>query len=236
MMHSSPTDRRAAAPSQSRLRAVLLCSAAAAFLSACDTAPLGGGASTTVGLGATSNDLQDDALSGTVVRDEIAPFAATFSGAGSGSQDITVAGEVQDRVVSLEEDGTLVFAPRLRNMTSTPADNTIALIESFTLTGYRGVDVEVFYRSDGAGRVAPATVTRSPDGDRLTFTFSLMEDRTTLASIQGADFPDTHFMSIKTDATEFTTGGTMSLETVVQSFNGRSEQTIDLDVAIPVRP
>ena len=207
------------------------------LLGACGSIPLGGGAPTTVGLGATSNTVQDGALSGTTQRDAILPFSQLFASAGSGSQDITVTGEVQDRVVTLADDGTLVFAPRLRNMTSSPpVGNTIALIESFTLSGYRGVDVEVFYRSDSVGTVAPATVTRSADGDRLTFTFNLNENRTSLDSIQGADFDDTHFMSIKTDATSFTTDGTMEIDASVTSFSGRVNETIALPVAAPVAP
>jgi hypothetical protein len=216
-----------------RVRAVLFGCAGFALLSACGA--------TTATLTPTTNAAQGGALSGTVVRDAIVPFATQLPMAGSANQDVDVAGELQDRVVRLTEGGTLVVAPRLRNLTASLFENTITIIEDITLTGFAGVDVEVFYRTDGVGEVAPMSFTRSADGDELTFTFDIDNDDTSLAAFPrfGSDgnFKETYFLSINTNATEFSTDGAFRIRGFVQSFNGRSDLDVTLTgTAKPVAP
>lgn len=209
--------------------------AAIAILSACGTG------TTTGSPTPTDNELREGDLSGTVVRDEIIPFSATFISGGNVSEDISIAGEVQDRVVRLDSDGTLVFAPRIRNVTAFLSALGVIEIEDITSTGFGLQDVALSYRTDGLGAVRPATFTRSPDGDRITHTFSLLSSDTGLAAA-GQPFTehqleDMRFMWIETGATEFATDGTMTIDVHLQTYNGRREQVIVLtDMAAPVRP
>lgn len=214
------------------LRRLLLASISA-LLSACGA--------TTSTLAPTTNAARGGALSGPVVRDTVVPFATQLPQAAAGGRDVDLSGELQDRVVRLDADGTLVVAPRLRNMTVTIFENTITVVDDITLTGFAGVDVEIFYRTDGLGEVAPATFTRSADGDSLTFTFDIDEEANTLASYpvlsEDRDFRDTYVLSINTNATAFGTNGTVTIRGYVQSFNGRSDLDLTLtETAAPVAP
>ncbi|WP_424965885.1 hypothetical protein [Dinoroseobacter sp. S375] len=209
--------------------------AAIAILSACGTG------TTTGSPTPTDNELREGDLSGTVVRDEIIPFSATFISGGSGNEDLSITGEVQDRVVRLDSDGTLVFAPRIRNVTAVLSEWSVIGIEDVTSTGFGLQDVALSYRTDGLGTVQPATFTRSPDGDRITHTFNLNREETTLGAVgpPGSERQpeDMRFMWIETGATEFTTDGTMTINAWSQSFNGRREQVIVLTgMAAPTLP
>lgn len=116
------------------------------------------------------------------MRDEIIPFSATFIIAGNPSEDISITGEVQDRVVRLDSDDTLVFAPRIRNVTAFLSGLSVINLDEVTSTGSGLQDVTLSYRTDGPGAVQPATFSRSPDGDRITHTFSLFTSETELAA------------------------------------------------------
>ncbi len=147
-------------------------------------------------------------LGGTVLSDALLPFEIRDS-VGS----VLIRGTVQDRVVRSTNTGTLIFAPRLRDLTAPSGD---AWVMHLRVTGYDGVATDVEYRTDGPGQIGPDGVTRSGGaGDQLDF-------RHDPSIILPPDAP--HSLSILTDAGNFGPRGSITIS-AQNDFGGSVFQT-----------
>lgn len=140
----------------------------------------------------TTNDAEGGALAGAVLTDNLIGFTL----------EDYLAGTVQNRVTLADSDGTLTFAPRIRDIVSLIPALEFSVITGFSLTGYGGAETLIEYRTDGLGDDGPESVSRSADGDVLTFRF----DRPALDLTE-----ESYFLSIDTDATAYALTGTMTI-------------------------
>ncbi len=113
----------------------------------------------TVSLSGTTGILSPD-FGGTVICDNLKTFVVRDD-----SGNLVLTGEVQDRVSRSTTLNTLVFRLRVRNL-SGPGG---AQLTGVARTGFRGVPTDVEYFTDGSGQVGPNSVTRSLDGNELSF-------------------------------------------------------------------
>lgn len=117
-----------------------------------------------------------------------------------------VGGEVQNRVIE-NADGDMVFMPRIRETYN--IDGGTFVISEFQLTGYAGFETDVDYRTDGLGDKGFTSVSRSADGDVLTFSF---DDPLYVDAISPPGRrEESLFSSIITNATEYDLSGTMTI-------------------------
>lgn len=149
-----------------------------------------------VNLFGTTNFAQGGALAAVVRNDMLMPFTLSD---GSGGY---MGGIIQNRVTQLNTDSTLVFAPRIRDIIDLASNFEFSVITGFQLTGFSGFSTDIEYRTDGSGDDGPDNVSRSMDGDTLTFRF----DPSHLDLNEESYFP-----SINTDATQFDLSGTMTI-------------------------
>lgn len=134
-------------------------------------------------------------LAGVVQSDPLIPFEIVDA-AGT----VVIRGKLQDRVVLSNNLGTLVFAPRLRELEST--DESAAII-AMRVTGHDGVSTDIDFRTDGLGDVGPSFVSRSSGGgDVLTFRF----DSPAISPPE-----ESLFTSILTDAEHFARTGSTTI-------------------------
>ena len=144
----------------------------------------------------------DPDLAGTVINDNL--ITATFGG-----PLIIARYNVQNRVVRSTNLGSLIFAPRIRD----PFNNGFASrfeIVAFRLTGFGDAMLsDVEFRTDGPYDKGPTSVSRSNDGDILTFRYGdpLLNDALNPPGVRD----ESYFPSIKTTATHFRNIGTMTL-------------------------
>ena len=117
-----------------------------------------------------------------------------------------VGGNVQNRVVLSDDLNTMVFAPRIRD-----TFNIAPLrfgISGFRLNGYAGWDTDVGYRTDSLGDKGPSSVSRSADGDLLTFRY---EDPLFIDGIAPGLQEESLFPYIITDAPSYSLIGRMTI-------------------------
>ena len=134
-------------------------------------------------------------LAGVVQADPLIPFEIVDD-----SGAVVVRGKLQDRVVRSNVTGTLIFAPRLRDLEAPSGPVEVTVLR---LTGHDGVGEEIEYRTDGMGDVGPAHVSRSSGGgDVLTFRYDS-------PSIVPTD--ESLFISILTDAQDFASEGSATI-------------------------
>jgi hypothetical protein len=142
-------------------------------------------------------------LAGVVQSDPLVPFEIVDD-AGA----VLVRGNLQDRVVRSNATGTLVFAPRLRDLEAPSGPAEVIVLR---VTGHDGVSTDVEYRTDGLGDIGPGSVSRSAGaGDVLTFRYAP-------ASIAPPD--ESLFISIFTDAEHFARSGSTTI--VARAENGK---------------
>jgi hypothetical protein len=118
-------------------------------------------------------------LAGVVQEDPITPF----------NNGTEFSGDLQGRVVLSNILETMIFAPRVRNISDLVGSGW-GLI-GIEIKGFAGWSTDVDYRTDGLGDKGPGSASRSVDGDVLVFDFS--------ADSVG-DANDTYFLSVLTDA------------------------------------
>ena len=139
-------------------------------------------------------------LGGGVVNDNLIPFSvAPFN------VFQTIGGNVQNRVRSSTNLGTLIFSPRIRDTFNIAT--TSAQITGFQIDGYGGWTTDINYLTDGSGDDGPTSVVRSVNGDLLTFSYAdpLHIDGLTPPGLQ----EESYFPTILTEATTYATTGTM---------------------------
>lgn len=167
---------------------------------------------------------------GAIVNDSLIPAAF-------GAGFFQASYNVQNRVVLSNTLNTLIFSPRIRDPFNSGGFSSRFSIVAFSLTGYAGFDLfDVDFRTDGLGDKGPTSVSRSADGDRLTFRYGdpLHNDFFNPPGVRDESL----FPAIKTNATRFKNNGTMTF------FGRRSDadpgdplQTITITgLATPVVP
>lgn len=136
----------------------------------------------TVGLSGITS-AEDPSLAGVVTMD----FAQEFEVGDPAGGRLT--GILQSRVLIRNDTGELDFMWRIRDLHS--ETNSIS---SIVFSGYDGWDVEVEWRADGLGDVAPAFASRTADDDSIGFLFESPylsaphESRFMLARTHAMDF------------------------------------------------
>ncbi len=144
---------------------------------------------------------------------------------------------VQNRVVLSNTLNTLSFRPRIRDPFNSGGFSERFDIVAFSLTGFAGFNLlDVDFLTDAQGDKGPTSVSRSADGDLLTFRYGdpLHNDFLNPPGVRDESL----FPAIKTNATRFKNNGTMPL------FGRRSDadpndplQTITITgLAAPVVP
>lgn len=148
-----------------------------------------------VGLLGTTSALSPE-LAGVVQDDTLHPFQIV-----DGSGNLLVSGNLQDRVAKSNDLGTLVFAPRLRDLVGTAG---VAPVEIYgiSIDGYGAYMTDVEYRVDGLGDAGPNVANRSVDGELVTLRYET-------TPILPPD--ESYFNSILTDATSFAPIGTATI-------------------------
>lgn len=137
---------------------------------------------------------------GVVQNDNLIPFSFPIT------QFTSVGGDVQNRVVLSDNLNTMVFGPRIRDTfnIATPGFEIIG----FDLDGYAGWDTDVGYRTDSLGDKGPSSVSRSADGDLLTFRY---EDPLFISGIAPGPQEESLFPYIITDAPSYSLIGSMTI-------------------------
>jgi hypothetical protein len=165
---------------------VALCATAGSnAASAIPLAP--GGAVTPVG---TTAALEPE-LVGLVVSDPLRRFVIEDD-----FGNVIVEGNLQDGVQVSDDLGSMIFGPRLRDTIGT------GVIVGLVDRGFAGFTTDVEYRTDGLGDVRPDEISRSADGDALTFEYepSVIEPP-----------QEGFFLSVLTDAPGFGPIGTTTI-------------------------
>lgn len=144
----------------------------------------------------------DPDLGGTVINDNLIPFSIAPFNAFQ-----TVGGNVQNRVVESDNLSTLIFAPRIRDTFNIATAAPWEWI-GFQLDGYAGYAVDVDFRLDGLGDVGFTSVSRSVDGDLMTFRY---DTPITVDGLAPGVQEESLFPSIKTDAVNYALTGSMTI-------------------------
>ena len=154
-------------------------------------------------------------LAGTVIHDNLIDFQVNDI---SGNPLFT--GTYQDRVVRSDNTGNLIFAGRIRDLTS-PLEHLVAVAD-WSVDGFAGYQTDVEYRTDGLGDLGPDTATRTADGNFVTFDFTPV-----LAPPE-----ESLFSSINTDARFFALTGTVNLG--IEDFTREGAYVVGLEgIAAP---
>jgi hypothetical protein len=144
------------------------------------------------------------ALPGGVANDNLIAFSYDPTPA---TPATNIGGNIQNRVVQSNTLGTLIFATRIRDTFN--IDGGTFSILGFQLEGYGSATTDVDFRLDGLGSKGFSSVSRSADGDLMTFRYA---DRLFVDAINPPGRQETSFFpSIVTDATEFDLTGTMTI-------------------------
>jgi len=138
---------------------------------------------------------QNNDLGGGVQRDSLIPFQIKDN-----LGNIILEGKVQDRVVRSRNTNKLIFAPRLRDLSS---PNGTSWVSAVRLEGFGGYTTDIDFRTDGSGDIGSNEVSRSTgSGDKLDFKYdpNLIEPP-----------KEAKFLSVITNAQEFCTNGTITI-------------------------
>ena len=164
-----------------------------------------------------NNNVQDPVdrpeLGGSIRNDTIIDFSYDPSPM---VPSTNVGGELQNRVIQ-NGDGNMVFMPRLRNLYN--IDGGTFAVLGYQLTGYGGVSVDADFRLDGLGDRGFSSVSRSVDGDLMTFRF---DDPLVADSINPPGLrEESYFAALLTDAQDFDLSGTMTIFGEILPLGGR---------------
>lgn len=159
-----------------------------------------GGATNVTGTTAAS----DPELPGVVVNDNI--LTAPFLRVPDPDSFFFVGFDIQNRVVESNTEGTMIFGPRIRFGANVTGGNFF--IDSLRLSGYGDFETDVAYRTDGLGDAGPTFANRSVDGDVLNFDFGFP---LVVGNLVQSVKQESHFLSIKTNATHFENTGRASI-------------------------
>ncbi|QIE56246.1 hypothetical protein G5B40_12715 [Pikeienuella piscinae] len=142
----------------------------------------------------------DPDLVGTVENDNL--ITALFQ------NGIFVAGyDVQNRVTRSGNTGALIFGPRITALLNNGFSDNFQVI-GFDLTGFGGFDLDADFRTDGLGDTGFSSISRSGDGDLLSFIF---ESPLRNGQLDQDPHVDSLFPSLVTNAMAFDLSGTMTI-------------------------
>lgn len=160
---------------------------------------------------------------GDVLNDNLINFTFDIS------QFFVVGGNVQNRAYESGELTTMVFAPRIRDTFNIAFANGFE-ITAFRLDGYAGWDTDVGYRTDSLGDDGPSSVSRSNDGDTLTFRYA---DTLFIDGLAPGVQEESLFPYIVTDAPNYELTGSMTLFGHEAGDPTNSFQTTITGMAVP---
>lgn len=142
-------------------------------------------------------------LGGVVQNDNLIPFTVDPT---PGTPFNNAGGNVQNRVAE-NSDGKLIFSHRIRD-TYNLEGGTFSVL-AYSVTGFEGFTTDVDFRTDGLGDKGFTSVSRSVDGDRMTFRY---DDPLYVDAFNPPGRQETSlFPSILTDATDYDLSGTMTI-------------------------
>jgi len=167
-------------------------------------------------------------LGGPVINDDLLAFAIDPTPA---TPFTLVGGNVQNRVIRSGLTGDLVFAPRIRDTFN--IDGGTFLITSFWIEGYGSFATDVDYRTDGPGDTGFSAISRSADGNRLTFRF---DTPLAIDAIAPGLQQESLFPAVATDARSFSTTGRMRIFGHLDGAPSTTFQTSIGGVAVPAVP
>ena len=156
-------------------------------------------------------------LGGSAQSDLLLPFQI-FDGGGS----LLIEGVLQDRVILSTNLNTMIFAPRLRNISGVAGSRIIRL----TVEGYTGFTTDIDYRTDGLGNLGPNSVDRATGaGDLLSFNYNPNQITPPNESL---------FISILTNAPQFFFTGRVTI--YAQDTAGNTFSTVLNNTVSPSKP
>lgn len=117
-----------------------------------------------------------------------------------------IGGHVQNRVTDSQNTGFLNFAPRIRDTFN--IDGGTFGITSFSIDGFGSFATNVEFRTDGLGDKGFTSVSRSADGNQLTFRY---DNPLLIDSIAPGLQEESLFPSIATDAMNYELSGRMTI-------------------------
>lgn len=148
-----------------------------------------------------TNLVDEPSLAGVVIEDRLEPFVIR------NEWGLAVCrGTLQLRVVRSTATGRLDFAYRIRNTRGS------ATISGIHVTDFSGRAIRIGYRSDGLGTKAPTRAYRHPTPGAEVVTGGM--------ELRCAAHEESRFIEIRTDATTYETGGTVT----VHSWSGEATE------------
>lgn len=183
------------------IKSSLIVGALLVAVNAAHAAVLVPGGSTAV---AGTTHAADPTLGGVVINDNI--LTAPLLRIPDPSSIFFVGFDIQNRVMQSDTDGSMIFGPRLGFVANVSGGNFF--IDSLVLHGYGDFATDVAYRTDGLGDAGPTFAERSLDGDTLTLDYGFP---LVINNLSQGVHQESHFLSIKTDATHFVNTGRATL-------------------------
>ncbi len=160
--------------------------------------------------------LEDDSFIGEIVENIKIPFSI----APDPAQGVLINGLLHQRVVRVEATGTLDFYYRVKFL----SPQTIG-VAGLATTGFSDLTTDVNWQSDVKGRSAPPEVWRSHDGHEVFFDFddyfSRLHDRNS-----------TSFVFVRTDATEYRSGGLTTIDLLIPESPERGSSPLYFGTAV----
>jgi len=184
----------------------------------------------------TTSAASPELVAGVVENDNLIPFVLDPDPNAIGLVD----GNVQNRVSRSQNLGDLIFAPRIRDTTNIEGNAPTFAILGFDLFGFGNFATDVDFRTDSQGDKGPNSISRSADGNMLSFTYAdpLLIDAFNPPGRQ----QESLFPSILTNAKDFDTTGRMIVygRAVDAPIGGGIDPTGDIinvgiaNIAVPV--
>ncbi|WP_425099059.1 VPLPA-CTERM sorting domain-containing protein [Tropicibacter sp. S64] len=170
--------------------------------------------------------LADPELAGGVVQEELLPFQAQSPTPAF----LDVLGNVQNRAIASNLTGNIILAYQLRELSSTYQPSGIQ-ITGMSLSGFASYglfSLDVDYRTDSTGNRGLTSVSRSGDGNVLTFAF----DPIAVSGLFGVPSDSSYLLSLKTDASTWSNTGILTVFGF-DTVEGRSFSTTFGGLAVP---
>lgn len=174
-------------------------------------------------LAGTTVALQPE-LAGTVILDDVNYAGVSPSGNGA----FQVGFDITNRVIRSNFDNSLIFSPRIESVLNNTSGNF--LVDRVVVNGFTDFFLDVDYRTDGLGDRGPTTSSRSADGDQLTFDFFFP---LLVSNLFANPQEDSYFFSINSNATAYTTTGSLSIFGRHLSYPGETFEVSYTGLAVP---
>lgn len=136
--------------------------------------------------------------------------------------------DVQNRAARSFLTDNIIMMPRIRPVLNNTSGNF--LIDKVVMSGFTDFVLDVDYRTDGLGDRGPNSVTRSVDGDQLSFDFLFPLNVPNLAP---NPIEQSYFFSILTNTNAYSNTGTMSIFGRHLDYPGETFEFFYTGIAVP---